>query len=94
MAKYNLKVDLNKITSKATVGEQQRAEILKILYRDADILVFDEPTAVLTPIEIDGLLDVICCNWKKMGKQLYSSHIKWRKLKKWLIPQLSFVVVN
>lgn len=59
MEKYHLDVNLDKITSKATVGEQQRAEILKILYRDVDILVLDEPTAVLTPQEIDGLMKVM-----------------------------------
>jgi ABC-type uncharacterized transport system ATPase subunit len=81
MAKYNLKVDLNKITSKATVGEQQRAEILKILYRDADILVFDEPTAVLTPIEIDGLLDVML-QLKKDGKTIIFITHKMAEIKK------------
>ncbi|AUB31432.1 ribose/galactose ABC transporter ATP-binding protein [Spiroplasma floricola 23-6] len=59
MEKYNFNVDLNQKASSATVGAQQRTEILKILYRNADILVFDEPTAVLTPDEIDGLLQVM-----------------------------------
>ena len=42
-----------------TVGMQQRVEILKMLYRDADILIFDEPTAVLTPQEIDELMTIM-----------------------------------
>lgn len=69
MHKYNLTVDLNQIAGHATVGAQQRAEILKILYRSADILVFDEPTAVLTPQEIDGLLEVML-ELKKDGKTI------------------------
>jgi ABC-type uncharacterized transport system ATPase subunit len=89
MAKYNLKVDLNKITSKATVGEQQRAEILKILYRDADILVFDEPTAVLTPIEIDGLLDVML-QLKKDGKTIIFITNKMEEIKK-LVNTATFI---
>ncbi|WP_338983461.1 ABC transporter ATP-binding protein [Spiroplasma endosymbiont of Othius punctulatus] len=59
MEKYKLDIELNDTVSNSTVGVQQRTEILKILYRDADILIFDEPTAVLTPQEIDGLLDVM-----------------------------------
>ncbi len=57
--KYGLKVDLDEKISNLTVGAQQRVEILKMLYRDAKILIFDEPTAVLTPQEIDGLLEVM-----------------------------------
>ncbi|AXK50762.1 ABC transporter ATP-binding protein [Spiroplasma alleghenense] len=59
MIKYNLEVDLDAKVENITVGMQQRTEILKILYRNADILVFDEPTAVLTPQEISGLLKVM-----------------------------------
>ncbi len=58
-AKYNLHVDLDEVVGKVSVGMQQRIEILKMLYRDAEILIFDEPTAVLTPQEIDGLMDVM-----------------------------------
>ncbi|MCD7754203.1 MAG: ABC transporter ATP-binding protein [Clostridiales bacterium] len=54
--KYGLKVDLDAKVEDITVGMQQRVEILKMLYRDNEILIFDEPTAVLTPQEIDELL--------------------------------------
>ncbi|WP_033161357.1 ABC transporter ATP-binding protein [[Mycoplasma] collis] len=57
--KYNLKFDLNQKTSNTTVGTQQKVEIIKMLYRDADILIFDEPTAVLNPQEIEGLLETM-----------------------------------
>ncbi|MCL2320186.1 MAG: ABC transporter ATP-binding protein, partial [Treponema sp.] len=53
---YGLEVDPKARIESITVGMQQRVEILKILYRDADILIFDEPTAVLTPQEVDELL--------------------------------------
>ncbi len=53
---YGLKVDLNAKVEDITVGMQQRVEILKMLYRDNEILIFDEPTAVLTPQEIDELM--------------------------------------
>jgi len=55
---YGLAVDPKARIENITVGMQQRVEILKILYRDADILIFDEPTAVLTPQEIDELLSI------------------------------------
>ncbi|MDR2181481.1 MAG: ABC transporter ATP-binding protein [Treponema sp.] len=55
---YGLAVDPGARIENITVGMQQRVEILKILYRDADILIFDEPTAVLTPQEIDELLAI------------------------------------
>lgn len=57
-AAYGLAVDPKARIENITVGMQQRVEILKILYRDADILIFDEPTAVLTPQEIDELLGI------------------------------------
>ena len=55
--KYGLKVDPKAVISDLSVSTQQRVEILKMLYRDAEILIFDEPTAVLTPQEIGYLLD-------------------------------------
>ena len=54
--KYKLHVDLDAKIEDITVGMQQRTEILKMLYRDNEILIFDEPTAVLTPQEIDELM--------------------------------------
>ncbi len=54
--KYGLSVDLDAKVEDITVGMQQRVEILKMLYRDNEILIFDEPTAVLTPQEIDELM--------------------------------------
>lgn len=57
--KYGLNVDLDAKVEDITVGMQQRTEILKMLYRDNDILIFDEPTAVLTPQEIDELMNIM-----------------------------------
>ena len=54
--RYGMKVDLDAKVEDITVGMQQRVEILKMLYRDNEILIFDEPTAVLTPQEIDELM--------------------------------------
>ena len=72
--KYGLKVDPDALIQDITVGMQQRTEILKMLYRDNDILIFDEPTAVLTPSEIDELM-LIMKNLAKEGKSiLFISH--------------------
>ena len=67
--KYGLYVDLNARIDEITVGMQQRTEILKMLYRDNDILIFDEPTAVLTPQEIDELMEIMR-NLAKEGKSI------------------------
>jgi simple sugar transport system ATP-binding protein len=56
---YGLEVDPDALIEKISVGMQQRVEILKMLYRDNDILIFDEPTAVLTPQEIDDLMEIM-----------------------------------
>jgi len=56
---YGLKVDPDAYIWQLSVGEQQRVEILKLLYRDVDILILDEPTAVLTPQEVDDLVEVL-----------------------------------
>ena len=57
--KYGLYVDPDARIEDITVGMQQRTEILKMLYRDNEILIFDEPTAVLTPLEIEELMDIM-----------------------------------
>jgi simple sugar transport system ATP-binding protein len=67
--KYKLNIDIDAKISDITVGMQQRVEILKMLYRDADILIFDEPTGVLTPQEIEELMNIIR-NFAKEGKSI------------------------
>ncbi len=57
--RYGLKVDPDALISDITVGMQQRVEILKMLFRDNEILIFDEPTAVLTPQEIEELMKIM-----------------------------------
>lgn len=57
--KYGLNVDPDALVEDITVGMQQRTEILKMLYRENEILIFDEPTAVLTPQEIDELMEIM-----------------------------------
>ena len=72
--RYGLKVDLDAKVEDISVGMQQRVEILKMLYRDNEILIFDEPTAVLTPQEIDELM-VVMKNLAGEGKSiLFISH--------------------
>ena len=56
---YNLKVDPNLPIWQLAVGEQQRVEILRALYKGAALLILDEPTAVLTPQEVDGLFRIL-----------------------------------
>lgn len=57
--RYRLEIDPDALISDITVGMQQRVEILKMLYRENEILIFDEPTAVLTPQEIDELMRIM-----------------------------------
>ena len=72
--KYGLKIDPDALIEDITVGMQQRTEILKMLYRDNEILIFDEPTAVLTPQEIAELMQIMK-NLAKEGKSiLFISH--------------------
>ncbi|MDR0998543.1 MAG: ABC transporter ATP-binding protein [Treponema sp.] len=77
---YGLAVDPKALIEDITVGMQQRVEILKILYRNADILIFDEPTAVLTPQEIDELLDILR-RLKGEGKTILLITHKLREIK-------------
>ena len=67
--KYMLHVDPKAIVEECPVGLQQRVEILKILYQNADIIIFDEPSAVLTPIEVDELLKTMK-QLAKLGKSI------------------------
>ena len=72
--RYNLQVDPDAKIQDITVGMQQRTEILKMLYRENEILIFDEPTAVLTPQEIDELMQIMK-NLAAEGKSiLFISH--------------------
>ena len=66
-ASYGLDIDPDALVDKLTIGQRQRVEIVKLLYRKADILIFDEPTAVLTPQETERLFTVIR-NMKADGK--------------------------
>ncbi|MDH3470524.1 MAG: ABC transporter ATP-binding protein [Acidimicrobiia bacterium] len=58
-AKYGLEVDPTRLIEDLPVGVQQRVEIIKVLFREADILVFDEPTAVLTPQEVEEFFGIV-----------------------------------
>ena len=78
--RYGLKVDPKSKISEITVGMQQRVEILKMLYRDSDILIFDEPTAVLTPQEIDDLMNIMR-NMIKEGKTILLITHKLKEIK-------------
>lgn len=72
--KYGLNIDPDAIIEDITVGMQQRTEILKMLYRENEILIFDEPTAVLTPQEIKELMQIMK-NLAAEGKSiLFISH--------------------
>ncbi len=69
MTKYNFKIDLKNTVENSSVSVQQKIEILKMLYKNSDILIFDEPTAVLSPAEIKEFLKIII-NFKKLGKTI------------------------
>nr|HPJ76145.1 ATP-binding cassette domain-containing protein [Clostridia bacterium] len=79
--RYNLYIDPDAKISDITVGMQQRVEILKMLYRDNEILIFDEPTAVLTPQEIDELMGIMK-ELSKEGKSLIFITHKLEEIKK------------
>ncbi|PZV99851.1 ABC transporter ATP-binding protein [Metamycoplasma auris] len=78
--KYNLYFDLFQKSGEATVSTQQKVEIMKMLYRGNDILVFDEPTAVLTDEEIQGLLKSFEI-FKKAGKTIIFISHKLKEIK-------------
>ena len=77
---YGLNVDPYAKIEDISVGMQQRVEILKMLYRDANVLIFDEPTAVLTPNEIDELISIMK-NMTKEGKSIILITHKLREIK-------------
>jgi len=72
--RYGLAVDLDAKVEDITVGQQQRVEILKMLFRDNEILIFDEPTAVLTPQEIEELMQIMKGLAKEGKSLLFISH--------------------
>ena len=72
--RYGLAVDPDALISDITVGMQQRVEILKMLYRDNEILIFDEPTAVLTPQEIEELMKIMKGLVKEGKSILFITH--------------------
>ena len=72
--RYGLRVDLDAKVEDITVGMQQRVEILKMLYRDNEVLIFDEPTAVLTPQEIEELMDIMRGLAREGKSLLFISH--------------------
>ena len=78
--KYGLYVDPNAKIHDITVGMQQRVEILKALYRGADILILDEPTSVLTPQEIEELIEIMK-NLSEQGKTIIIITHKLREIK-------------
>ena len=77
---YGLEVDPNAKIEEISVGMQQRVEILKMLYRDAEVLIFDEPTAVLTPMEIRELI-AIMKNLISEGKSIILITHKLKEIK-------------
>lgn len=78
--KYGLDIDPDALVSDISVGMQQRVEIIKMLYRENDILIFDEPTAVLTPQEIQELIGIIK-ELRKEGKSIIFITHKLKEIK-------------
>lgn len=79
--RYGFKIDPDAKIEDISVGTQQKVEILKVLYRGADILIFDEPTAVLTPQEIDELIEIIT-NLSNEGKSVIIITHKLKEIKR------------
>ena len=79
--KYGLEVNPADVIENLNVSVRQRVEILKMLYREAEILIFDEPTAVLTPQEIEFLLDIIR-GLRENGKTIILITHKLEEIKK------------
>ena len=79
--RYGLEVNPTDVVEDLNVSVKQRVEILKMLYREAEILIFDEPTAVLTPQEIEFLLDIIR-GLRENGKTIILITHKLEEIKK------------
>ena len=79
--KYGFNIDLDEKIQDITVGSQQKVEILKALYKGAEIIIFDEPTAVLTPQEIVEFIN-ICNNLRNEGKSIIIITHKLDEIKK------------
>lgn len=69
IGKFNLDLDADKKVSELNISHQQKVEILKLLYRKSDILIFDEPTAVLSPIEVEKFFEIVN-EFKNEGKTI------------------------
>lgn len=69
IAKYNLGINLNDKVADISISEKQKIELLKLLYRKSDILIFDEPTAVLSPIEVNEFFKIVR-KFKDEGKTI------------------------
>lgn len=78
---FGLEVEPTRVIETVSVSTQQRVEILKMLYREAEILIFDEPTAVLTPQEIDSLLEILR-ELRRGGKTIILISHKLEEIKK------------
>lgn len=79
--RYGLEIDPKAMVSDLSVGAQQRVEILKVLYRDAKILIMDEPTAVLTPNEVEGLFKVLRDIVAQGNSIIFISHKLWEVMR-------------
>lgn len=79
--KYNFKLDVDSRVRDLSVGAQQRIELIKALYRGADILIMDEPTAVLTPQEVEELFQILR-QFTQAGKSvIFISHKLWEVMR-------------
>ncbi len=81
MKEFNLDIPLDVPVEKLSIGQKQKLEIIKLLYRKSQILIFDEPTAVLTPAEIESLIKTIK-EFKKAGKTIIVITHKLDEIKK------------
>ncbi len=74
MDRYGLEIDLDKRVGDMSIGMQQRVEIMKVLFRGADLLILDEPTAVLTDLEVEGLFDIMSALTAEGKAIIFISH--------------------